>query len=74
MIFLHEHKHQSLLQRGSIVFAGHSQACPKYPSKFVIPLQYPMTYSARLEERYAGLGAKHFSSFLFSVAFQQKIR
>ena len=32
MTFLREDKHQSfLLQADSIVFTGHSQACPKYP-------------------------------------------
>ena len=31
MIFLHEDKHQSCLQFGSIVFTGHSQVCPMYP-------------------------------------------
>ena len=36
---LHEDKHQSFVQAGSIAFTGHSQACPKY-SKFVISLQY----------------------------------
>ena len=29
--FLHEDKHQSILQAGSIVFTSHSQTCPKYP-------------------------------------------
>ena len=27
---LHEDKHQSFLQAGSIAFTDHSQACPKY--------------------------------------------
>ena len=30
MIFLHEDKHQSFLQAGSIVFTVHNQACSKY--------------------------------------------
>ena len=30
--FLHEDKCQSILQAGSIVFASHSQTCPKYPN------------------------------------------
>ena len=40
---------------------------------------YTVTYSGRLGDWYTGLGAptltpeRHFSSFLFSVVFQQKI-
>ena len=30
--FLHEDKYQSFLQASSIVFTGHSQACPKFPN------------------------------------------
>ena len=29
--FLHEDKHQSFLQAGSITLTGHSQIFPKYP-------------------------------------------
>ena len=41
---------------------------------------FTLIYSGRLGDRNTGLGAqarvpkKHFSSFLFSVVFQQKIR
>ena len=31
MIFLHEDKHQSFVQAGTIAFTGHNQACPEYP-------------------------------------------
>ena len=31
MTFMHEDKHGSFLQAGSIVFTGRSQACTKYP-------------------------------------------
>ena len=33
MVFLHEDKHQSFLQAGSIVFTGHGQASPYTQNK-----------------------------------------
>ena len=40
-IFLHEDKHQRFLEADTIVFGGHSQACPQYPKQvFVISRQY----------------------------------